>query len=125
VARDVIPFLANPPDLVGLSHWKSDIPIADALDDVQRHTGLPRDRIYVDEFGAEERYPGRQYEKITQWGNEALQWGCRMAFVWVWKQWHTGPNLGLFEQDDDGSPTDVPTSGLSGVLQLQSDWEVE
>lgn len=120
VSRDVIPFLDYKPDLIGLSHWKSDVPIADALDDIERFTGFARQHIYVDEFGSQETYEGQQYEKLYTWGEEALQWGCRMVFVWLWKQYYDGVDLGLVDL-----ASGEPRSGVDAIMELRDHWEVQ
>lgn len=124
VTRDLIPTLEYQPDLIGVSHWDKDQDITQALDYVKNHTGHVYTDIFVAEIGAVEAEYGDQYERIMDQGTKAIEWGSNLVLVWTWKQYNDpdGRNFGMWERDN-GVPTDVPTSGLSAVLELINKYE--
>jgi hypothetical protein len=109
-----------PPDLIGVSFGKRTIPIIDALDYVEEHTGLARHRIYVSELGEREKQEGDQYERIIREGQLALDWGCPFILVWHWKYWGNDmaqQQLSLFQPDN------VETqSGYLAVKELNDEY---
>ena len=121
VAKDIIPRMTEPPDLVGVSFWKKPpIHVTDALEYVQEHTGLPRHRIYVSELGKAERVDAPAYDRIMNESTLAFEWGCPMVLVWHWKYWGDDPvqqRLSLFELDNE-----TPKSGYWAVRELNDEW---
>jgi hypothetical protein len=84
VTRDIIPFLTNKPDLIGLSHWDKTQSISEALDFVQDTARYPRYRIVVAEVG------GPNFREQTV---EALRWGVAAVFGWTFKDhWDDNKN---------------------------------
>lgn len=120
VTGDIIPLMDEPPDLIGVSHWKRTVPMTDALDYVEQHTGLPRHRIYVAELGEREKQEGDQYARIYAEGQAAFIWGSPIVLVWHWKTWDGNlaqQQLALFDHE-----TFEPKSGLMAVKELNDEW---
>lgn len=91
------------PDRVGLSFWHlsrvDDEPavLIQTLDWVEEVTGLPRHRIFIDEFGSND--PDVQFDRIYNLGRAAFEWGVPLASVWLWKQsWCSDTHFGIWNQ---------------------------
>jgi len=96
--KDAIAKMPSKPDLVGLTHWGRRQPLRDRLDYIRDTTGLPPERIYIDEVGAVAG-PDQGQELKTEL-DVAADFGCPHAFLWLWKQtWYDRDNnLGLWTQ---------------------------
>lgn len=76
VVRDVICRMAQPPDFISYSRWSHAHSIADQLDYIETHTGLPRTKIFIGEHGRDEGYNTNwQYPYIHDNLDEAFSWG--------------------------------------------------
>jgi len=116
---EIIPTLKHKPDLIGLSFWKQSEYLGETLDWIQKTTGYPKARIYLDEIGwfADDNQYDRIYNTVSRYWN----WGGRLAFVWLWRQTWCGENRGLFEQVEpcEGKVEwGEPTGGYLAVKDL-------
>ncbi len=78
------------PDFIGASVWDgAGISVAEAIRQVRYYTGYPAKRIFLDQAGASEKRPGRQYPVIYARVEDAFNSGVNLALVWMWRQtWH-------------------------------------
>jgi len=115
VVRDLIPLMENEPDLISLSYWKwGEHGITEMLDYIQAYSGLPRGRIFIGEIGGPEE---KQYDRIVAGVTEAMEWGCRLAYAWHWRQAWPG-NMGLWKKNEANEFTGEATEGMRAIQEL-------
>jgi hypothetical protein len=131
VARDLIPKMSNPPDLVGLSLYKKGGDPVMAFKNVQTWTGLPPDRIYIAEVGWKEgtQRDGKviggtpQYDRIVPVVNDLFTLGAPLAMVWSWAEIsYTGGHTGYAVND---AVTGEALSGRAAIASLNETWRKE
>ena len=132
LVKNGIPGMDPQPDVIGLSYWlKHQKPIVEALEYIQLHTGYPMHRIYLDEVGAAEKTPGRQYARLMEVIPPAFDAGLAFACCWMWKQtWHGFDdrgrpiNTGMWKWANDSGKVewlDEPNSGLQAIQEINDD----
>ena len=131
VARDLIPAMNLPPDLVGLSLYrKAGDPVV-AYENVLEWTGLPADRVYVAEVGTREgtqrdgraREGPRQYNRIVPIVDSLFGLGCPLAMVWSWEEVAGGGGHTGYAVND--AVTGEPLSGRTAIEELNRRWRNE
>jgi hypothetical protein len=133
LTKDVIPNLQHQPDFIGVSYYtKHRKSIEEVAEYIQQHTGYLPERLYIDEIGAAEPTPGKQYDRLMAVIPEAFRAGYAFACVWMWKQtWHdfrpNGKpiNFGMWKWANDTGKVewlDEPNSGLQAIHELNDEW---
>jgi len=128
LAKDMVPTLDVMPDYIGVSYWPAQTKsITEVFEYIREHTGMPIDRIYIDEVGAAEKTPGLQYDRIMNVIPAAFDAGCAFACVWMWRQtWYDWmadgrpKNYGMWQWTGDEGRVEwgEPTSGLQAIHEL-------
>jgi hypothetical protein len=133
LTKDMIPTLDKKPDFIGVSYWqKHEKSITEVAQYIQQHTGIDPERLYIDEVGAPEKVPGRQYDKLMAVVPEAFSVGYAFACTWMWKQtWYDffangkPKNFGMWKwAGTEGKVEwlDEPNSGLAAIHELNAEW---
>jgi hypothetical protein len=125
-------YMNNWPDYIGLSHFKGDgTTLEKAVSNIQRLTGYPVERIFLDQFGTFERTEGKQYDLIYNKGVDGFNLGLNLQLVWMWRQsWHRFTsggvplNRGMFQWLTTGGRVEwgAPTSGLQAIYELNAQY---
>jgi hypothetical protein len=128
LTKDMIPTLEHPPDFIGVSYYtKHEKSITEIAEYIAQHTGYPPERLYIDEIGAPEKIPGRQYDRLMAVIPEAFVAGYAFACIWMWKQtWHDfftngkPKNFGMWQWTTDSGKVEwgEPTSGLQAIQEI-------
>jgi hypothetical protein len=122
VLRDIIPKMQLSPDYISLSSWMAvndgQCSITDALNYIKLKSGLANDKIFIGEMGYNDsRGLDYQYRMMYDNMDEALRWGVRFGFYWMWvSRWDDTPGMSMLFQ---GKPT--PT--LKAAQDLTHKWE--
>ena len=123
------------PDYLTLSHWKGHyLPIARAILQIMRVSAYPVERIFIDQIGSNEKYPGKQYPVLVAQTHGAWDAGVNLVLVWMWRQtWHAFHpnewplNKGMWNWITTEGRVEWgdPTSGLGAIYELNQQAEEE
>jgi hypothetical protein len=128
VIDNVVPTLTSPPDMISFSAWTVNLPsvtMTSALDRIQLRSGLPRNRMFIGEWGHRE-YPNGwptpplsdQYGPIYDELDEAFEWGVLLGFMWQYRD--EFPNAqGFWLRRQDGTLS----TAFQALQYLRSKWE--
>lgn len=117
---EMIPDLAFPPDLLGISYWKKGVDPIEILDWYQETTGYPRSRFYIDEFGAK---ISNQVQRFEDYIPKFWEWGINTVNIWLYKETMCDDNpRSLWEQVQPCQPGNVeflvPSDGYYKLREL-------
>lgn len=94
VIDSIVPRLTYQPDFISFSAWTTDlasVSMTAALDHIRLRSGLPRNRIFIGEYGAKEGPSNNPYAKIFDRFQDAFDWGVRLGFYWNFRDHFTCP----------------------------------
>lgn len=97
VIDEIVPRLAETPDLISFSAWTTNlgsVKMTDALNHIVSVTGLPRDRIFIGEYGAHESPWNDPYWQVYTRFRDAFNWGVKLGFFWNYRDHFTCPKSG-------------------------------
>lgn len=128
VARDLIPRMDSPPDLIGLSLYRKAGDVIEAFENVQRWTGLPPNRIYIAEIGEKEGTQrdgtviggSPQYDRLMSAVPALFDRGCPLAIVWSWEEIAGGGGHTGYAVND--AVTGAVLSGRRAIEELNGRW---
>lgn len=119
----------HPPRFYGASYWNGaeshGISISDAIYSIMEYRGIPAEQVFIDQVGANESFPGKQYAVLMERITEAFSTGVTAAFVWMFRQtWH-GKNKGMWQflTTEGRVEWGEPTSGLSAIYTLNATYD--
>lgn len=128
VGRDLIPKMDTPPDLIGLSLYRKAGDHVAAFENVRDWTGLPPERIFIGEVGAQEGSQKNggyitgtpQRDRVWPVIGDLFELGVPIAFVWSWAEVpQSGGHTGYSVND---AVTGEPLSGRTAIEDLNAIW---
>lgn len=115
VLEQIIPSMAEEPDLVSYSAWVSPATVVTKLNTIEAVTGFSRDRIFVGEWGCRVSNPNRT-GCFQNHANNAFNWGVNLWIPWV----YSGPG-GANKYDLIDGDTGLQTPNGFSVLEALDD----
>lgn len=117
VLERIIPQMNPRPDFISYSAWGSKpINLANRLSTIASASGLPRDRIFIGEWGCRMSNPNRA-ACFSNHAREAFQWGARLWFVWT----YAGPGGDSYDLIN-GQTGEETSHGFSEITKIKRDW---
>lgn len=120
VLDDVLPLLAEPPDMISYSAWEvSASGLQNKLSLIRSASGLHTLQIFIGEYGFNYTDPNAA-TKVYDFGSKALDWGVPFVFYW----WYRGdfPN-GTNQLINGTYPNITPTANNVGLTNLRNAYD--
>lgn len=100
ILHQFIPNMTHPPDMISYSAWGGLGNIATKLDVIEAVSGLPRNNIFIGEFGF--ILNNNSHHSVSNFLTAAQGWGVRLALLW---QFNQGPQDEPYQvYPDAGNP---------------------